>query len=86
MTACTIELTMPTGARSCTGSYPSFWANGAIETAPTLQTQNVYPSGAALATYCVPTMPPAPTRFSTTTGLPKVFSTYRAVSRPTRSV
>ena len=75
MTACTIVLTMPTGARSCIGSYPSFWANGAIETAPTLQTQKVYPSGAALATYWVPTMPPAPTRLSTMTGFPNAFST-----------
>ena len=41
MTVCAIELTRPTGAKSCTGSYPTFWANGAIDIAPTLQTQNV---------------------------------------------
>jgi hypothetical protein len=41
MTACAIELTMPMGARSSIGSYPTFWAKGAIETAPMLQTQKV---------------------------------------------
>ena len=41
MTACTIVLMMLTGARSLIGSYPTFWANGATETAPTLQTQKV---------------------------------------------
>ena len=41
MTAWTIELMMPTGARSCTGSYPTFCAKGATEIAPMLQTQKV---------------------------------------------
>ena len=67
-------LMMPTGAMILAGSYPTFCANGATETAPTLQTQNVYPSGAAFTTACVPTMPPAPGRFSTMTDLPSAFS------------
>ena len=45
-----------------------------------------WPSGGALATISLATMPEAPGRFSTTTGWPKLSASFWAMSRPTMSV
>jgi len=46
---------------------------------------NVYPSGAERATASAPTLPFAPTRFSTTTGCPKPSESFCATTRAARS-
>ena len=45
----------------------------------------VYPSGAARATASAPTLPFAPTRFSTTTGWPRLSESFCATTRAARS-
>src|SRR5688572_14337151 len=42
---------------------------------------SVYPSGVAFATWSAPTVPPAPARFSTTTGCPSASCSPGATSR-----
>ena len=43
------------------------------------------PSGACFATYSEPMVPPAPPRFSTTTGCPSASESFCATGRPTTS-
>src|ERR1044071_419948 len=45
----------------------------------------VYPSGFAFATAALPTAPPAPGRFDTTTGCFRIFSIAAAVGLPVTS-
>src|SRR6266702_6792439 len=45
----------------------------------------VYPSGAALATSAVPRLPPAPGRFSTTTGAPSAGASFSESTRAIKS-
>jgi hypothetical protein len=55
-----LVLTRLIGAKSLSGSKRSFWVAGAMVIGPMLHMQSVCPSGAALATISVATMPPAP--------------------------
>jgi hypothetical protein len=64
--------TSATGAKSATGSYGSFASRLTLTAwVPTLPITRVWPSGADFATASAPMLPPAPVRFSTTTGWPQ---------------
>ena len=67
------------------GSRPStLSASGMIEIDESAM-RIVYPSGFARATYCMPTPPPAPERFSTTTGCFRMRVIASASGRPVMS-
>jgi hypothetical protein len=57
-----------------------------IDIVPWCTTRRVYPSGALRATNSLPTFPPAPGRFSTTTGWPRTGVSLSASQRPRTSV
>src|SRR5438445_6573828 len=79
------EATSVTGRRSFTGSYGSLYRLGlTVKVRGTISM--TWPSGGALATISLATMPEAPGRFSTTTGWPKLSASFWAMSRPTMSV
>ena len=46
----------------------------------------LWPSGSCVATHFAPTSPPAPRRFSTITGWPRLFASDSPRARATRSV
>src|SRR5262249_38578550 len=58
------------GARSRRGSYGTLDTAGAITRGKSGVKRSVWPSGAALTTWLIPLAPPAPSRTSTTTGVP----------------
>ncbi len=53
---------------------------------PVVPKSSVWPSGADLATMAAPMLPPAPERFSTTTGCLSATASRSARSRPITSV
>src|SRR6185503_13855135 len=74
-------------ARSLAGSYIRLVRSPMLTpNAPAPAIPKVRPSGAALATASTPSMPPAPARFSTTTGWPRIFSSAGCMARATASV
>jgi hypothetical protein len=74
LTASTLgcDVVITTGTRSLAGSYGvRVYMNGANAMGPLKPMPIVWPSGWALATVSMPSMPPAPALFSTTTGWPQ---------------
>src|ERR671936_368230 len=61
---------MPTYARSFSGEYASLAYMCGLMPSEGLARSSVWPSGVARAAYSAPTLPPAPERFSTSTGWP----------------
>ncbi|CFN75313.1 Uncharacterised protein [Bordetella pertussis] len=71
------SLTGSKGRLSCTAGRMPNWL---------LEMSSVCPSGLDLATSCVPMMPPAPARLSTTTGWPSMAESRSENARAARSV
>ena len=74
------------GANPFTGSNATFSVAGPTACVLVVPIASVCPSGAAFATTAVPTVPPAPPRFSITTGCPNSLLSPSATTRPTMSV
>lgn len=74
------------GAKSLTGSKPSLsYMLGLKMSEPLPTIPRVWPSGAALATRVAPILPPAPVKFSTTTGLASASESLSASRRAVTS-
>ena len=77
----------PTGAKSRKVSYGSFLNSAALMACvPTVPMTSVLPSAAALATWSLPIVPPAPARLSMITVWCNVLPSASATTRPTVSV
>jgi hypothetical protein len=74
-----------TGAKSLSVSNGKFFLIAALIVKVDDTSSSVWPSGAAAATAAAPIVPPAPARFSITTGWPQASLSFLPTARATMS-